>query len=180
MKTNFKSYYVLDSQFESKLCNLILKINIKYKRIIIIFNEESTMIQIDERLWTFSQETFLPHGIYNSEDDAKNSIQPILLMNIESYIKNSSTDGFESNRDLLMFVSNNLNSDSDIVSLIKDMLVSEKDKEGVNCKDKIFFTSFTQEENKEDKAIKVFDKNLYPNVNINQYLFNGKGWEELN
>lgn len=45
-------------------------------RLLVVASEEGMRAQLDQQLWTYAPDSFLPHGLAGGEDDAR---QPVLI-----------------------------------------------------------------------------------------------------
>ncbi|UYY59099.1 DNA polymerase III subunit chi [Sphingomonas sp. S2-65] len=45
-------------------------------RLLVVASEEEVRVQLDQQLWTYAPDSFLPHGLAGGEDDAR---QPVLI-----------------------------------------------------------------------------------------------------
>lgn len=72
-------FYHLDSQrVENALTDLLIKVQQKQIRVLVSSSDEERLKALDSHLWTFRDDSFLPHGL-DTEPHADS--QPVLLSN---------------------------------------------------------------------------------------------------
>ncbi|MDE2792131.1 MAG: DNA polymerase III subunit chi [Paracoccaceae bacterium] len=74
--TDVYFYRVIRSSTERTLLNLLQRATDTGFRVLVRASEWSRIRQLDEYLWLFDDETFLPHGVAGTENE---SHQPVLL-----------------------------------------------------------------------------------------------------
>lgn len=73
---DIKMYHLPESSLMDKLPAIVSMVYAQQKKIFMFFRDQSDMELIDKKLWTFSQEIFLPHVTH--QDDFQEE-SPILL-----------------------------------------------------------------------------------------------------
>lgn len=72
-------FYILDADSGQKsllfACQLIEKFHQEQQRIFIYTATKDEAERLDALLWTYSDNSFIPHAIYNQQDDCAPSIQ---------------------------------------------------------------------------------------------------------
>ncbi|MHB8530008.1 MAG: DNA polymerase III subunit chi [Caulobacteraceae bacterium] len=76
MAGEFWFYHLERASLEEVLADLLQKSLARGWRALVVARERDRLEALDARLWTFSEESFLPHGL---EDEPAASRQPILL-----------------------------------------------------------------------------------------------------
>lgn len=74
MKVDF--YHLTQRPLEQVLPQIAEKVLAAGQRLLVIAGEERERARLDQLLWTYSADSFLPHGLSGGEDDAR---QPILI-----------------------------------------------------------------------------------------------------
>lgn len=69
-------YHLEQARVEDALPELLLKLQARGGRAVIVSEDEARLKALDGHLWTFREDSFLPHGQAGGDHDAK---QPILL-----------------------------------------------------------------------------------------------------
>ncbi|MEN3746942.1 DNA polymerase III subunit chi [Sphingomonas sp. HF-S3] len=69
-------YHLTQVPLERALPQIAQKILESGGRLLIVANDETRRGQIDQLLWTYSADSFLPHGQAGGEDDSR---QPVLI-----------------------------------------------------------------------------------------------------
>jgi DNA polymerase-3 subunit chi len=79
------NFYSIEENHDVKLCICKLVRNLfKKEENIIIIDSSDKLVELDKLLWTFEQNSFLPHKIY-SDGDAIDT--PIMLLSIQNLDK---------------------------------------------------------------------------------------------
>ena len=71
-------FYVLEANRQRSLlfaCHLLEKIHVESKKIFVYTASPQDAEQFDNLLWTYKDDSFLPHQIYNAEDKFTPTIQ---------------------------------------------------------------------------------------------------------
>jgi DNA polymerase-3 subunit chi len=69
-------YHLERARIEDALPELLLKLQQRGGRALVVSQDEHRLTSLDGHLWTFRDESFLPHGLAGEDHDAE---QPILL-----------------------------------------------------------------------------------------------------
>lgn len=69
-------YHLERARVEDALPELLLKLQARGGRALVVSGDESRLTSLDTHLWTFRDASFLPHGLAGGEYDSE---QPVLL-----------------------------------------------------------------------------------------------------
>jgi DNA polymerase-3 subunit chi len=70
-------YHLTKLPLERALPQIAAKVVAAGGRLIIVAGEENQRVRLDQLLWSYAPESFLPHGQAGGEDDAR---QPVLIV----------------------------------------------------------------------------------------------------
>jgi DNA polymerase-3 subunit chi len=70
-------YHLTKLPLERALPQIAAKVIAAGGRLIIVAGEENQRVRLDQLLWSYAPESFLPHGQAGGEDDAR---QPVLIV----------------------------------------------------------------------------------------------------
>ncbi|MBL0726007.1 MAG: DNA polymerase III subunit chi [Alphaproteobacteria bacterium] len=73
-----KIYYLPSNEMLSRLCALVYKIYKLQQTTVILLSNKDDITVLDDKLWTFRQDAFIPHGIVNKS--VLDSQQSVLLI----------------------------------------------------------------------------------------------------
>lgn len=83
------NFYILSQHYQlmTFVCQLVQTALAKTDRSVLIVADSHELTAIDDALWAFEPTAFIPHEIYQTENDSQHAISPVLISDNHDFAK---------------------------------------------------------------------------------------------